>query len=242
MSDQSPRRRLAGRAMIAAAVLALPLTASMSYAAADDAPQPPLAPEAPMPSHQNQIVIIEKHGGKHGDAGLTTRVVERGGKTIVFKTDRKLSEAEIDSRIDQALRRAPEAPEAPEPPMPPEAAQPPEAPQPPAPPTCCGPHVMKRIVIRTPDGDQTIDVPDAEKLSAEINAEVRRGMAEAARGRAEAARGLAEAEQGIATALAAIRETRSEIARDEDVPDSVRKRVLQQLDREIERLSRQGKS
>lgn len=46
MSDTSPRRRFAGRAMLGAAVLALPLTASISYAEAT-APQPPSAPSAP---------------------------------------------------------------------------------------------------------------------------------------------------------------------------------------------------
>jgi len=46
MSDLSPRRRLAGRLALGAAVLALPLTASISYAEAS-APEAPVAPEAP---------------------------------------------------------------------------------------------------------------------------------------------------------------------------------------------------
>ncbi|MEE4338513.1 M56 family metallopeptidase [Erythrobacter sp.] len=46
MSDLSPRRRLAGRLVLGAAVLALPLTASISYAEAS-APEAPVAPEAP---------------------------------------------------------------------------------------------------------------------------------------------------------------------------------------------------
>ncbi|MEQ8772940.1 MAG: M56 family metallopeptidase, partial [Erythrobacter sp.] len=65
MSDLSPRRRMAGRLAMGAAVLALPLTASISYAGTGsvqapeapkapsapatpgDAPQPPVPPEAP---------------------------------------------------------------------------------------------------------------------------------------------------------------------------------------------------
>ena len=46
MSDTTPRRRWAGRALMGAAVLALPLTASISYAASD-APHPPEPPAPP---------------------------------------------------------------------------------------------------------------------------------------------------------------------------------------------------
>lgn len=46
MSDISPRRRFAGKALMGAVLVALPLTASISYAAAD-IPAPPAAPTAP---------------------------------------------------------------------------------------------------------------------------------------------------------------------------------------------------
>lgn len=46
MSDISPRRRTAGRALMAAGLLALPLTASISYANAPEAPVAPVAPVA----------------------------------------------------------------------------------------------------------------------------------------------------------------------------------------------------
>ena len=46
MSDVSPRRRWAGRVLLAGAALALPLTASVSYAEAPE-PAAPLAPPAP---------------------------------------------------------------------------------------------------------------------------------------------------------------------------------------------------
>lgn len=53
MSDISPRRRLMGRGLIAAAAIALPLTASISYAEgtapqAPDVPAPPAPPAAPL--------------------------------------------------------------------------------------------------------------------------------------------------------------------------------------------------
>ena len=48
MTETTNNRRLAGRLMLGAAVLALPLTATISYAASE-APQAPVAPEAPEP-------------------------------------------------------------------------------------------------------------------------------------------------------------------------------------------------
>lgn len=52
MSDLSPRRRMAGRALLGAGLLILPLTASISYAASEaamNAPQPPEPPAPPAP-------------------------------------------------------------------------------------------------------------------------------------------------------------------------------------------------
>lgn len=232
MSDHSPRRRQAGRALIASAVLALPLTASLSYAAADDLPQPPAArtppaaPLAPAAGKQHRIVIVEKQGGAWTDeARLKTRVIERGGKTVVFKTDKALTDAEIEQKIDLALRTLPEPPA---PPQPPEAPEPPAAPE--------GPGKLRRIAIYDgAGGSKMIDLPDAAQISAQVQAEVRRGLA-------EARRGMAEAKAGRAEALAAIRSARDEVANDDSVPADIRKRVVQQLDREIERLSSQGQS
>lgn len=231
MSDQSPRRRQAGRALIASAVLALPLTATLSYAADDlplppAAPTPPAAPLAQAAGKQHRIVIVERQGGAWTDESrLKTRVIERGGKTVVFKTDKALTDAEIEQKIDLALRTLPE------PPAPP---QPPEAPEPPAAPD--GPGKVRRIAIYDgAGGSKTIELPDAAQISAQVNAEVRRGLA-------EARRGMAEARAGRAEALTAIRSARDEVAGDDSLPADIRKRVVQQLDREIERLSRQGQS
>lgn len=238
MSDQSPRRRLAGRAMIAAAVLALPLTASMSYAAADDLPQPPTAPDAPMPSHQHQIVIIEKHGGKHGDAGLITRVVERGGRTIVLKTDRKLSDAEVERKIEQALRTEAETPE---PPQPPAAAMPPEPPMPPAAPG----KVQRQMIVMRGGADQprVRAMLDAKRMDCGSGAAVSK-VERSIDGQTMAmvicadqieARALAQASRSLA-------EARQRVAEDSKLSDELRRDILKDLDREIERLSRQGKS
>lgn len=72
MSDISSRRRLAGRALIGASLLALPLTATISYAGSinppaapaapaapqvPDAPQPPAPPPPPLPPSVEKIVV-----------------------------------------------------------------------------------------------------------------------------------------------------------------------------------------
>lgn len=49
MTEISKRRRLAGRTGIAAALFALPMTASICYASASAAPEAPAAPAAPLP-------------------------------------------------------------------------------------------------------------------------------------------------------------------------------------------------
>lgn len=92
MSDLSPRRRLAGRALLGAGLLILPLTASISYAAAGqadevpqppeppappappspptapDAPQPPTPPEAPEPPKTPlAVVFLGSEGANEGD-------------------------------------------------------------------------------------------------------------------------------------------------------------------------------
>jgi beta-lactamase regulating signal transducer with metallopeptidase domain len=96
MADVSPRRRLVGRILLVGAMLALPLTASISYASAQaravepvpvapsDAPQAPLPPqppqaaEAPLPPQPPEAPQVERHeqrfvlhrdGGEAGDGG-----------------------------------------------------------------------------------------------------------------------------------------------------------------------------
>lgn len=123
MTEPTAARRLAGRLLIGAAALALPLTATITYAAADapDAPQPPAAPSAPsaptppeapeapsapgkMKVHKVQKVVIVDvpEGAAIDDKKLHTRTVERDGKTIVLKTATPLSDAEAEARIAKA--------------------------------------------------------------------------------------------------------------------------------------------
>lgn len=103
----SPRRVHIGRAAIAAAaLLALPLTASVVYAVEqqDAPPAVPAAPAAPTPItiEAAQNVDISNNGGQH-----ITRVV-RDGQTITLLSDRALDQAEVErmlanAQVDRAI-------------------------------------------------------------------------------------------------------------------------------------------
>ncbi|MCZ8324227.1 MAG: hypothetical protein O9283_03075 [Sphingomonadaceae bacterium] len=98
MSDPTPARRRLGALLLATAGLALPLTASISYAAAD-----PAEPAKPKVETRKQIVIVDHaEGADPKDGKLETRVIEQDGKTIVIKTAKPLSEAELAERIAKA--------------------------------------------------------------------------------------------------------------------------------------------
>lgn len=116
MTEPTKTRRLAGRLLIGAAALALPLTATISYAGNEPAPPAPPAPpvhpagvqaqevqietvgkgEAGQPPKIRKIVIVEK-SSDGGD--LVTRTETRGERTYVFKTAQPLSDAEVEKRI-----------------------------------------------------------------------------------------------------------------------------------------------
>jgi bla regulator protein BlaR1 len=97
MSDPTPARRRLGALLLATAGLALPLTASISYAA------DPVEPAKPKVETRKQIVIVDHpEGADPKDGKLETRVIEQDGKTIVLKTAKPLSEAEIEQRVAKA--------------------------------------------------------------------------------------------------------------------------------------------
>ncbi|HUQ12894.1 MAG TPA: M56 family metallopeptidase [Novosphingobium sp.] len=112
MTEISPRRRRAGLWLLAAGTaLALPATATVVYAGQDapDAPVAPVAPVAPAapaapaaptpPKMVKRVMVIhEDADGKHGDAKFERRL-ERDGKTIVLKSDREISDAELEAKL-----------------------------------------------------------------------------------------------------------------------------------------------
>ncbi|MEQ1499244.1 MAG: M56 family metallopeptidase, partial [Novosphingobium sp.] len=104
MTQPTPQNRLFGRLLLASAVIALPLTATISYAAQDAPPAPPAAPQVPaapaapaVPNKVTRIVIVESDNPD--DDTLHSRTVTRGERTFEFRTKQKLSDADLERRM-----------------------------------------------------------------------------------------------------------------------------------------------
>ncbi|MFM5886353.1 MAG: M56 family metallopeptidase [Novosphingobium sp.] len=227
MTEPSPTRRLAGRLLIAAGVLALPLTASITYAAQDAPPAPPAAPDAPAAPEapaapgkaEKRIVIVQKHGENVDDARLRTRTVIKDGKTVVFKTDKDLNDAELDKALEEALADLPD--------MPANSGQ-------------------RRITIRRigagpgPE-EMTVDASAVDMTGCKDGGPVDVDESKEEGGRRHrivikmCAKDFAQA-----TAADAIRKARDEVAADKSIPDDVRAKVLRQLDEELEKNAKRG--
>jgi hypothetical protein len=245
MSQPSPRRTRLGRMLIGAAVLALPLTATVSRAEPDAAavpespaaPDTAAAPDAPALHSEHRVVIIEKgsKGGSH-DKQLKTRVVERDGRTVVFKTDKDLTDAEIEARIEQAFSDLPAITDPLAPPSPPSVANGPRPPAPPAPP---GEH-RTRMVLVTADGhSETIKLEGEPNCTGEWSQTRAEGKQDGHR-KVMIVNICAATKDAHAKAADGLRKARERIAADHSLSDEIRKSILDQLDAEIARLSSEG--
>lgn len=248
MSDLSPRRRMAGRALLGAGLLILPLTASISYAAAEaiqDAPEapeppappaPPAAPDAPeapeAPDKQFRFLFLDADEesvvkGEDGEVIVTERV-EKGedGKErrvrMVRKFDWDAKDIEIDLIKPEGMSE----------------------------------EEHKAMVEGLRKG-----LAEAERARAELPRTIALAMAEAKSARAAAPHVMMmnkcdgdnsepsatftdkDGKQTVvicksrifAQARSGLEEARAEIAADKDIPEETRKQVLETLDRQIAR-------
>lgn len=255
MSDPTPRRRLAGRALLGAGLLALPLTASISYAAAEaqegvEVPAPPAppapveplappappaapgAPEAPAAPAAPSILVIDPDAP--GETNITERVwrdedgTEKRSRIVV----RKLSEGDDVARHLEGWRGADVADR--------------EA-------------MMAELKAGLAEADRAM--ADLPRIIAEAMAAAEAGRSEAMRAagqprvivRHECKPGSEEVTETTSqdgkqiisicqkrifvSARKGLEEAREEIARDKDIPEETRKQVLETLDRQIERWS-----
>ena len=248
MTEPTKTNRLIGRLLVGAAILALPLTASVTYAA-QDAPTPPTPPAAPTspdapaapdaPQVQTKVIMIHADG-KHGEhammmeggdgKGLTTRTVTRNGRTYVFKTTKPMSDAEVDKRVAE-LEAAPMPPMPPVPPMPGVAPAAPGA-----------PHEMRTIVMRHHgDGDpevMTMMAPGAPMGHCEGGVPTKVDTDQIVEGKHQRVKIMMCNKGGDkANTVAALRSAREQIAADTTIPASAKANALKQLDEQIAKLS-----
>ncbi len=237
MSEPSKSNRLIGRLLIGAGIIALPLTASVTYAAPDaptqpappaapGAPTPPAAPEAPQVETR---VIMIKTDGKHGDhammmgdeAGLTARTVTRDGRTYVFKSTKPMSDAEVDKRMAEAEQAMP--------PMPPVALSAPAA-----------LHQVRTIVMKH-DGAgmeaMSMAGPDMAMAHCDGGQATNVNSDQVVDGKHRVTRIVMCNKGGDKThTLAALRSARDQVAGDANIPAEAKASALKQLDEQIAKL------
>lgn len=250
MSDPTPRRRMAGRALLGAGLLALPLTASITFAAgeqgsvfaapeppeppeAPEPPQPPMppeAPEAPEPPAPPTVLLIDPDApGAPVDTQVTERVwrdadgKERRVKIVTRSapdTEALARELESMEHLDKAEREA----------------------------------MLAEVRAGLAEADRAL--ADLPRIIAEAQAGAASARAEAGRQprvivKQECKPGSEEVSETTtrdgtqivsicqkriyATAVMGLKEAREEIASDKDIPEETRKHLLRTLDVQISR-------
>ncbi|MFM5907931.1 MAG: M56 family metallopeptidase, partial [Novosphingobium sp.] len=231
MPEPTKTRRLAGRSLLIGAALALPLTATIGYAAPETpvpsaAPEAAGAPDAPKGERKVQrVVIVEKHGdGSPDEDKLKTRVIERGGKTIIIKTDKELTEAEVEARVAGVAADM--------------IAMPPEPPVPPAAPG--EPRTVRRIIIH-PEGPmamafagtpQFCNESETRGVTSEVEKDGRKQMVKV--------RVCSTGAMASAHALGGLKKARERISANAEMSAEIKARVLEELDREIAKMAKGG--
>ena len=249
MSNLSLRRRLAGRALLLAGVLSLPLTASISYAASEaaqvapappappaapaapaapEAPQAPDAPEAPeAPEKRMTFMFIDTDSEieTSGEGVSVTERTERGedGKE---RRVRIVTRGGPDGEVLSEDKRGPEVMEWKE---------------------------REEVVVELRKG-----LAEADKALADLPRTISEAMLVAQQARADAPRVIVmnkcdgeptETITGkdgkktvmvcqsrvVSIASEGLAEARAEIAKDKDIPEETRKRILKELDKQIAR-------
>lgn len=237
MSEPTPRRRQLGRFLIGVAALALPLTATISYAA-NEQPAPPLppsapaAPEAPNAPEVRRETIVIRHDGKDGatvnivgdEANMHTRTITRDGKTIVIKTHKPLSDAEFEAKMadididESAIEEEINA-------------------------TTDGKQVRRIVIRKHGDGSAPHAMAFAgnDEGCTDVDRTASASASSAADGRRQNVRvRICSKGEIMAHALEGVRRARREIAQDASLSAEIKANVLRQLDAEIERLSKEG--
>ena len=219
---KTTRTRLAAALLACGAALAaVPLAQALAEPAPPAPPLPPSPPRAPeAPRMEQHVVIVNTDGNiddEDDEAGLNTRVVTRDGKTFVFKTKEKLSDAELERRVAEA-----------------EAAIPAVPPVPPVP-GVDGRRVEKRVIVRHADGDVDVAQFDCDgKDGANIDTSAEEGGKKTR----VKIRVCGDGEGSTDEALQAVRDARARIASDSSMSDKMRAEILGELDAEIARLER----
>ena len=251
MNETSKGRRLTGKlAILAAAIVALPLTATVVPVFAEDEAAT-AETEKKVEVKKHKIVIVKSEDGKpvvidtKGDADTPfVKTIEKDGKTIILRTNKELSEAEVEKMVaDAAASRT--------------IAQ-----------ADASTGSQKTMVIRvTKDGKLaegqgadfvkfSFDEIEIAKMVPDINIQEVRGKCNEGEPVSTDVEGFdgqnksrvrivmcgkGQAKVARKHAIQGLKEAREEIKSDGEMPASVRDDVLKSLDQKIEKLEKQLK-
>ena len=252
MSDITRRRRWLGHGLIAGGALALPLTASISYSATAQVPEPPsppaelpgppAAPAAPLPpaapeagERQVQTFVLRREGGAESERPATVRrfSLQRDGDlpavapvppvppappmpSFEFHGWANPEDPEFEARMEEFGRQMEE----------------------------WGKKFGEEYARHweqwgEQQREQALALADRQRGQAMAQAERQReqALAQADRQREQA---LALAARQRTAARSSLRQARDSIARNRVISEDVRTEILEDLDREIERIEREN--
>lgn len=260
MNETSKGRRLTGKlAILAATALALPLTATVLPVLAQDAPAPADdGTEKKVEVRKHKVIIVKDGEGNDVTVDVTgesetpfVKKIEKDGKTIILRSNKELSEADVAKMVAEAEatrakaqwhaadgekkkamvirvnsdgKRANPADgdlmhfvvdEVVIPPMPPVAPGAPEA--------------VRKLHVKCDEGE--LLTTNVEGMDGDRKARVKIAMC--AKAHAKLAR---------THAIQGLKEARESIKRDPEMPESIRKSVMENLQEQIEKLERELKN
>lgn len=259
MNETSKGRRLTGKlAILAAAAVALPLTATVVPVFAQDEPAATDA-EKKIEMRKHKVVIVKNQDGKPveidmaGDAETPfVKKIEKDGKTIILRSNKELSETDVAKMVaDAEASRAKAEWQAADGERKTamfvrvnkdgKLAEPADAEHmhfivdevvvPPMPPAAPGaPAVaVRKVQVKCNDGD--LVTTNVEGMDGDKKAHVKIAMC-----------AKAHAKMARTHAIQGLKEARESIKRDADIPESVRKDVMKSLQENIEQLERELKN
>ena len=252
MKDTSKGRRLTGKlAIFAAAAIALPLTATVVPVMAEEAAAPDDAKK--ITRHKTKIIMVKGKDGKmetidvSGDDDTPfVKKIEKDGKTIILRSNKELSEAEIDKMIAEAEKSRVKAEI---------AAGDAEAAEAEAEAAMAEAEVamadaeMHRAealrIVSTMDFSSFIPEIDIREISKgcqkgeTVSTDIK-GFDGVAKSQVKIVMcGKGQAKLAKLEALKGLREAREDIAAEADMPKNIRKSVIDSLDKQIERMKKE---
>lgn len=243
MKDTSKQRLLVGRlAIFAAAAIALPLTATVVPVFAEDKP----AEQTKVSKHKTKIVIVKGKDGQTRKIDVSSdddtpfvKAIEKDGKTIVLRSSKELSDAEIDKMVAEAEKSRVEAEAA--------VGEAEEA-RAFADEARAGAEAGRKEAIRIMSSmDFSSFIPEIDIREVRANCKEGEPVSTDVQGfdgqnksRVRVVMcGKGQAKLARLEAIKGLREAQREVEDDKDIPDSIRKSVVDSLEKQIDRMEDQ---